>query len=386
MDPFEHNFDKPIGSQENLSQKVADGKHAEDINDFFSHKPSKIIDTIDFLNAETGRGQQEVTSGLVDLADSVAAGAGDLSELVDTHTKHAEQLVDDLDDKVHAEVTSGLDKVHTDVTSGLDKISDHAHEKIEEFGKKFEDNDLLGLSHSNTSHKEPSLEPVKPEHTHVSDHVKDLLFDEKEQDELKGFDQYTSDSNASLKVNLSCENDDTASTKSIDSAQSIPLDEKKNLAKENLIEDASEVLSKISEDTLINTSKFSSPSPKESKSFVDHFESDFISQEAPPVDHFHHEAPPTVEPKPSPPKHEEVKTEKEVPKVKEEKVTKVETPKEEKVSKAETVKVKAPPVKKAPSTEMFIGPHEVFSRFGLDTWFNPEKLNPKGKELQPISF
>ncbi|KAL1462416.1 hypothetical protein WDU94_014250 [Cyamophila willieti] len=350
MDPFDHNFDQPIGSSHDNSQK-SESLHKDDYDDFFSHKPSKINTTIDFLNAETGAGPQVTSSGLGDLL----SGGGD--ELGSELSKSVESLADNVSDKVHAEVTSATDKV-----------SEKAHEIVEDLGKKtlLEDNDLLGLSSSAVSHKEPVLEPVKPEVTHTSgasDHVKDLLFDEKEQDELKGFDQYTSDSNASLKVNLSCENDDTASTKSIDSAQSIPLDEKKNLAKENLFEDAPEVLSKITEDTLIlsESPKFSSSSPKESKSFVDSYESEFISQEA-PVDNIYQSSPPKVEPVAAP-KPEEVKIEREVPKVVEKK--------EEQVSKPEpeVAKVKAPPVKKAPSTEMFIGPHEIFSRFGLGKSF-----------------
>uniref|UniRef100_A0A8D8TIJ9 Uncharacterized protein n=1 Tax=Cacopsylla melanoneura TaxID=428564 RepID=A0A8D8TIJ9_9HEMI len=373
MDPFDHNFDQPIGSAPSN-----DNTHKDDYNDFFLQKPSKINTTIDFLNAETGAGHQVTSSGL----ENLLSGAGD--EL----TKSVDSLVDNVSNKVHAEVTSGTDKV-----------SEKAHEIVETVDKKLEDNDLLGLSTSALSPKEPTLEPIKQEEMHKSsaldhvkdvlfddkeqdkqevmhrpsapDHVKDLLFDEKEQDELKGFDQYTSDSNASLKVNLSCENDDTASTKSIDSAQSIPLDEKKILAKENLIDDAPEVLSRITEDTLVSSEspKFSSPSPKESKSFVDNYENEFVSQEA-PLDYIY-ESTPKVE-HVAPPKPV---GEKEVPKVVEKK--------EEKVSKPEpeVAKVKAPPVKKAPSTEMFIGPHEIFSRFGLDTWFNPEKLNPEVESL-----
>lgn len=331
MDPFDHEHEVTA------PQKI--NNQSDDYNDYFSHKPSKINDTIDFLNAETGSGQVSqpppVASDLVNFAESSAADD-------QSHPKSVESLVDHVSDSLHAEVANSIDKV-----------TESAQQKVEELGKKVEDNDLLGLSSSAVSHKEP----VKPEVTSVSgasDHYKDLLFDEKEQDELKGFDQYTSDSNASLKVNLSCENDDTASTKSMDSAQSIPLDEKKNLAKESLLEDASEVLGKISEDTLVQSSKFSSPSPKETKSFVDSFESDFISQEAPVDNAFQQSSPPHVEPAKPSPKEEEVKIEKEIPKVSEQ--------------KPEGSKVKAP-VKKAPSTEMFIGPHEVFSRFGLGKCF-----------------
>lgn len=336
MEPFEQNFDKPIPSHE-FDPLQKSGDHSDGFNDYFSQKPSKINDTIDFLNAEIGRAHEVVSSGLVDISDS---------------TKKVENLVVNLDDDIQTEV---------------DKISENAKEEV---SKRFEENDLLGLSDSVVNHKGPTLEPVKPETTHVfpaSDQVKDLLFDEKEQDELKGFDQYTSDSNASLKVNLSCENDDTASTKSIDSAQSIPLDEKKTLLKENLIEDAPDVLSKISEDTLVNSPKVSSPSPKESKSFVDNFESDFPSQEFPQ---------PVIDlaVKPTSLDHEElienkVPNEKDVPKEipKEKEVPKVKENKIEEVPKSEPMapKIKAPPVKKAVSTEMFIGPHEVFSRFGL---------------------
>lgn len=318
MDPFEQNFDKPLESHEfdpiTKSDNHGEKKSNDDFNDYFANKPNKIIDTIDFLNAETGRAQEVATTGLLDISDSLGAGVEDLTNT----TEKVKEQVESVGGLVHA------------------KVSENPHEEL---GKRIEDNDLLGLSTSSLSFKEPILEPVKAETTHA----KDLLFDEKEQDELKGFDQYTSDSNASLKVNLSCENDDTASTKSIDSAQSIPLDEKKNLIKENLIEDAPEILSKISEDTLVNSSRISSPTPKESKLLVDSFESEFPSQE-PPTD--------TVV-KNSSPKPEEF-VEKEVLKVKDEKEGIV----------PEVRKVKSP-VKKAASTEMFIGPHEVFSRFGL---------------------
>lgn len=342
MDPFEQNVNHPIPSHEfdplQKSGGHADNKHNEDFNDYFSHKPGKINDTIDFLNAETGRAH-EVVSDLSKPASKI------------------ENLVDNLGD----------------ISSGIDKVSGKSHEV---FSKGFDESDLLGLSESVVNHTEPTLEPIKPDPSHVlpaSDNVKDLLFDEKEQDELKGFDQYTSDSNASLKVNLSCENDDTASTKSIDSAQSIPLDEKKNLLKENLIEDASEILSKISEDTLVPSPELSNPIIKDTKSLVDSFESDFPSQDIsqPAID---------VAVKPTPSHQEAIHTEKEiseiVPKMneiskekevtKEEEVPKLKEVKKE-VAKSEPVapKAKIPPVKKAVSTEMFIGPHEVFSRFGL---------------------